>query len=301
MSKNVKKSIFVIAKLLLYYVLYQLFFTYAAMIGSVVVYAVNGGLSAQELIAQSEALVSQNSLLIVWATSLGLLFSSIVMLWHLIHFKYFNFGKSPFKQVKGNVMLLSIVFIFCSMTLFNYAAQLVELPDNLSAQMEQLSKNLFGLFAIAVTGPILEEVLFRGAIQGYLMRKFSNPWVGIIIASLIFGIIHLNPIQVFYAFFLGLAFGWLYYRTGSLMPSIIGHVLNNSLAACMMYFGIDEAEMNIEVGATTEYISLGIIAVIAAVMVYLINKKQPSVQIPWRGVGDEDEAENVEICDGASK
>ena len=206
-----------------------------------------------------------------------------------MHFGYFKFGKEPFKQVQGNVMLLSVVFIFCAMAVFNYMAQAVELPDNLEVQMTQMARNICGVLAISVLGPILEEVLFRGAIQGFLMRKFSNPWVGIVIASAIFGIVHLNPVQVFYAFFLGLVFGWLYYRTGSLMPCIVGHVLNNSLAALTMYFGIEEVEIVEEMGMVSEVMSVALLVAVAACMVYLINAKQPAVPQPWRGVGDDDD------------
>ena len=45
-----------------------------------------------------------------------------------------------------------------------------------------------------------------------------------------FGIIHWNPVQVVYATLFGLVLGWIYYRTGSLLSVIVGHVLNNSLA-----------------------------------------------------------------------
>ena len=53
-------------------------------------------------------------------------------------------------------------------------------------------------------------------------------------SSLVFGVVHMNPAQIPFAFLLGVMFGWLYYRTGSLLPGIIGHVLNNSVAAVNM-------------------------------------------------------------------
>ena len=58
--------------------------------------------------------------------------------------------------------------------------------------------------------------------------------MAILIASLLFGVVHMNPAQIPFAFLLGAMFGWLYYRTGSLLPGIIGHVLNNSIAAVSM-------------------------------------------------------------------
>ena len=291
MGNKVKESVIRIVKLLIYYAIYQVAFTYLAVIMCGVYYVVTNGVSPDAVSEIAGSITSANSPVFAWAVSLGLLGSSAMCLWHLMHFGYFKFGKEPFKQVKGDVMLISVVFIFCSMAVFNYMAQAVELPDNLEAQMAQMAKNLFGMFAIAVLGPVLEEVLFRGAIQGFLMRKFNNPWVGIVIASAIFGIVHMNPIQVFYAFFLGLVFGWLYYRTGSLMPCIVGHVLNNSLAAVTMYFGIDEVEIASEMSAASEVVSVLFLTAVAAYMAYLINAKQPAVSVPWRGTGDEEEKE----------
>lgn len=290
MGNKVKDSVIRIVKLLVYYAIYQFVFTYLAMIICGVYYLSVNGMPPEGVEGIHKVIAGANSPVFAWAVSLGLLCSSSMCLWHLMHFGYFKLGKEPFKQVKGNVMLLSVVFIFCSMAVFNYMAQAVDLPDNLEVQMAQMAKNICGVLAIAVVGPILEEVLFRGAIQGFLMRKFNNPWVGIVIASAIFGLVHMNPIQVFYAFFLGLVFGWLYYRTGSLMPCIVGHVLNNSLAAFTMYFGIEEVEIAGEMSAVSEAISIAMLAAVAVCMVYLVNAKQPAVPQPWRGVGDDEEA-----------
>ena len=66
--------------------------------------------------------------------------------------------------------------------------------------------------------PLVEELLFRGAIQGYMLREGMKPLNAILIASAIFGTVHMNPIQVPFAFAIGLIFGWLYYSTGSVIP-----------------------------------------------------------------------------------
>ena len=136
--------------------------------------------------------------------------------------------------------------------------------------------------------PILEEVLFRGAIQGYLMRKY-NPTVGIVVAALVFGLIHMNPIQIFYATCLGLVFGWMYYRTCSLMPVIIGHVLNNSLAVITMIMGAEEEEALMSLTDKVAVIGGSLLAAVA--LMYLINRLQPAVPNPWRGIGDKETQE----------
>jgi membrane protease YdiL (CAAX protease family) len=119
------------------------------------------------------------------------------------------------------------------------------------------------------------------------MRKFSNPWIGILAASLVFGLIHVNPIQVFYATMLGIVFGWIYYRTGNLMPVVIGHVLNNSLAAMMMYFGLDAEEKALS--ASSEITLLIVSSVAAVVTAWLINRIQQDI-IPWYDATDKQQA-----------
>ena len=97
-----------------------------------------------------------------------------------------------------------------------------------------MSRNVFGILSVAIMAPLVEELLFRGAIEGHLLRQGKKPWVAILISSLIFGLIHINPAQVPFAFAIGAVFGWLYYRTGSMVPGIIGHFINNSIACIQM-------------------------------------------------------------------
>ena len=93
----------------------------------------------------------------------------------------------------------------------------------------------------AVLPGICEECLFRGAIQGVLERR--GKWFAIIVAGILFGAFHMDPTRVIVASVLGIFFGWLVVRTGSLVPAILAHFGNNTMAFCASYFldGTDEA------------------------------------------------------------
>jgi membrane protease YdiL (CAAX protease family) len=94
------------------------------------------------------------------------------------------------------------------------------------------------LFAtIALIAPVLEELLFRGYLQTSLMRS-QKPWLAIVIASAVFGAIHMQPLAFPVLMLLGAAFGYLYYLTGSLRTNIALHVINNSLAYLAMASGV---------------------------------------------------------------
>lgn len=103
------------------------------------------------------------------------------------------------------------------------------LPDWMGATFDVLQSGWLGIICISVLGPVLEEMLFRGAITKVLLQRYS-PVKAIILSALVFGIFHINPAQVAGAILSGGLFAWLYYKTGSLIPGILIHILNNSLS-----------------------------------------------------------------------
>ncbi len=50
------------------------------------------------------------------------------------------------------------------------------------------------------------------------------------VSSLVFAAAHLEPTHILLVLPLGLLFGWLRWRTGSLLPSMVAHIVNNSFA-----------------------------------------------------------------------
>ncbi len=167
---------------------------------------------------------------IVNGQAIGLFLSALIMLL-FIHFTgFYRLRLHNIPSLKPRPLLFSTLVVFFSMFVLNIFVQWFPLEDNLGGVFSGLSRNVLGVLSLAVLAPLLEEVLFRGAIQGLLMRLFGRPWPAIIVAALIFGVYHMNPVQIVYATLLGIILGWIYYRTGSLLSVIVGHVLNNSLA-----------------------------------------------------------------------
>ena len=179
----------------------------------------------------------------VYATGIGMVLSGIVMIWHLIHFKYVKFNLKSFSEVPAKTIWLSIPLIIGAMTFFNFCSEFVELPNWMEDEFIGMSRNVFGVLSVAIMAPLVEELLFRGAIEDHLLRQGKSPVVAILISALIFGIIHINPAQVPFAFAIGAVFGWLYYRTGSVVPGIIGHFINNSIA-CIQMMVLSKEELN---------------------------------------------------------
>jgi membrane protease YdiL (CAAX protease family) len=110
--------------------------------------------------------------------------------------------------------------------------------------MPEFMEELFALLAtrdvwtftmVGITGPILEEILFRGIIlDGFLTRY--RPGKAIFWSAFLFGLFHLNPWQFIPGFLMGLLLGYIYLKTRSLIPVILVHIVNNSFSYIIMYF-----------------------------------------------------------------
>ena len=86
----------------------------------------------------------------------------------------------------------------------------------------------------AVTSGVAEEVFFRGFLQQALSDVlFTNHWIGLIVASLIFGLIHIGPDRkkflpwTIMAIVLGFLFGLLYMYTGNIVGPVVAHFTIN--------------------------------------------------------------------------
>jgi membrane protease YdiL (CAAX protease family) len=78
--------------------------------------------------------------------------------------------------------------------------------------------------------PMLEELMYRGLLQGALRHVGLPVWPAIGVASVLFAAMHLgntSPAAVVLLFVLSLGFGWAYERTGRLIAPIAMHGLFN--------------------------------------------------------------------------
>ena len=111
--------------------------------------------------------------------------------------------------------------------------QLPELPNVMGNQFEMVLRNPFGYLVIGLMAPLAEEIVFRGAILRALLKWTSRHWLAIALSALCFALVHANPAQMPHAFLVGLLLGWMYYRTGSIIPCVTYHWVNNSVAYIM--------------------------------------------------------------------
>jgi membrane protease YdiL (CAAX protease family) len=133
--------------------------------------------------------------------------------------------------------------------------------------------------AAAVMGAAFcEEFLFRGVLQHGLSEGGAHPAEAIVRTALVFALFHLNPVSVLALLELGLFFGLLYHRTGSLIPSIVAHATQNATALGLYFFArqSDLPEVSGEPSAT-QIIGMAGMGLVALTMLVQVGKHFPTV------------------------
>lgn len=137
---------------------------------------------------------------------------------------------------------------------------------------------LLGVLAVAVVAPVVEEFVFRGLIMTRLSKAMPG-WLAILLSAAVFGLCHGHPVWFCYAFALGVVFGLIDWKAGSIWPSILGHVTFNAIG--QMFLLLPETESEAWEGVVL--VVLLVVAVIApvvdAVFLFLSSPKQNSLPV----------------------
>lgn len=109
--------------------------------------------------------------------------------------------------------------------------QMPELPNFAEGEFDMILSDRWGYLAIGLLAPLTEEIVMRGCILRELLKSsMLTPVWAIVISAVIFAVLHLNPAQMPHAFVIGLLLGWMFWRTGSILPGVAYHWANNSVA-----------------------------------------------------------------------
>ncbi len=162
----------------------------------------------------------------------------------LIAYLHLRYLKLPFKKTIQWRMpsiraLISVPFItlggFIAVNVISVQVmKYLPMPKSFMEGMEEafFSNDFstgFSIFILCVSPGIIEELLFRGALMGGFLRRIS-PWKAVVLTGLMFGFFHFSVYRFLPTTILGIIFGFLVVYTGSLIPGILAHFLNNFLA-----------------------------------------------------------------------
>lgn len=94
------------------------------------------------------------------------------------------------------------------------------------------------VIAVALVGPLAEEFVFRGVMMEGLLRAGKGVHANVWLQALLFGAMHGNPWQFFYAFFIGALFGYLRLWTGGILLTTGIHMLVNGFSMAALFFAM---------------------------------------------------------------
>lgn len=172
-----------------------------------------------------------------------LIFDAIIFILILILYKYArNFikkqldfsvlkkGKTYIYVVLALVLTFIIQFFIIDIFSFEDGSETNNLLG-VTTEKESIFEYIFMVLSIAIITPIKEELIFRGLIFRFFETKY-NFWLGLIISSLIFGLLHIGyPVT---AIIMGIIFAFSYKLTNSLVTPMIIHMLWNLYAVIGM-------------------------------------------------------------------
>ena len=116
-----------------------------------------------------------------------------------------------------------------------------------------------GAIAVVLVAPVVEEFIFRGLIMTQLARAMPGRLAAALSAA-VFGACHGHPVWFAYAFVLGVVFGLMDLRLGSIWPSILAHMVFNAIG---QVFSLLPEDDGVVMGA---YLALLAVAVVLPIL-----------------------------------
>ena len=175
-----------------------------------------------------------------WTLALGYLLISIVYFGK--HYVDLSFGRIERRMVwpaVGMSVLVAVAYMFVSFFVISMLDiyLFMEESESLNKSDPNLFLGIAGILHSCIIIPIVEEIGFRGIFLAGLLKSRCRPWLAILITAIVFALFHMSFVKIISTLGFGIIIGWLYWRTGSIIPGIIIHIVNNSL--CIVFAFID--------------------------------------------------------------
>ena len=161
-------------------------------------------------------------------------------------------------------VIVSIATLAAGFVCEPLSVMLPDMPETLKRSLELLMDGPLwvALLSVSIFAPLFEEWLCRGLVLRGLM-KHMNPTGAILVSAAFFAVLHMNPWQAIPAFMLGVLFGHVYYRTGSLKLTMLMHCVNNTFSLILSKIpGLEDTESFIDILSPLAYAGIYVACVL---------------------------------------
>lgn len=169
---------------------------------------------------------------------ISIILSSIIIIAITLAITRFLMKGNPFTSLgfvaikKEHVVwfIYSIIVLCVGILLREFVIGTTEIAITANSFIERI----LVILGLAIFGPILEEILFRGFLQSRmeLILKYNYPWISIVVTAAMFAMFHFqySPFEMLYIFAVGVFLSVMRWKTGSLWFPIVYHVTGNLYA-----------------------------------------------------------------------
>lgn len=163
------------------------------------------------------------------------------------------------------LMTISLAFIVSEVE--NLAIHYLIPPDLYRSYLKQFMDVFFfdrpadlvlGLASIGLVGPFMEEALFRGVIFRGISSHRGVAY-GVVASSVLFMVVHVNPLQFPGALILGLIYSTMISRGYHIADTFFAHSLHNSISLLFLFEVIRLPGMNLSPGGSVSHVSIWIV------------------------------------------
>lgn len=188
------------------------------------------------------------------------------------------------------IFLITISTISLTVLMEGYLSlqTLIPLPENIKKLIFELEKifseayktilsadnfyeQIFVFITIALTPAIFEEILFRGFVLKSFQIKLDSV-KAFVLTGIIFGLFHFNFVATIPLVIIGIFFGFLVYKTQTILSSIIAHLTNNTVMVMIYFLFPDSVEPKVEVLGKNEIINILFLMFISFMIFYFSIK-----------------------------
>lgn len=207
-----------------------------------------------------------------------------VMLVYKKPFNYLGFNKIPTWSLLGIVAMFTIIPFLGMVNDWNDG---IVFPESMRAIEEQLrstqqkSEEIIktfisqgslcsSLLIIAALAAVSEELLFRSVIQKALIKLFKNAHVAIVVTAFVFSAVHMDFFGFFPRFILGIMLGYMFWMSGSILPSMLMHFVNNATIVMLYYLNTRGfSDIDAEHFGSTNNVLVIILSLITTVAIFI--------------------------------
>jgi uncharacterized protein len=126
---------------------------------------------------------------------------------------------------------------------------------------------MMAIFMVGALPAIGEELFFRGILQKLFIQIFKSAWPGIIFTGFLFSAFHMQFLGFLPRMALGIILGALYWYSGSILTSMLGHFIFNTINILLIYLKL--ADLDSKSGAGMVFSLIGLVCLI--LVVFLLN------------------------------